>query len=95
MNDKNYDVIVIGAGFAGVTAARDLSRSGKSVLLLEARDRIGGRTYYQDVPALGRSVEMGGTWVHWFQPHVFAEISRYEAELIESIGAVAPETLTY
>ncbi len=95
MNNIHYDVIVIGAGFAGVTAARDLSRSGKSVLLLEGRDRIGGRTYYQDVPALGRSVEMGGTWVHWFQPHVFAEITRYGAELIESIGAVAPETLTY
>lgn len=94
-NTGDYDVVVIGAGFAGVTAARDLTRAGRSVLLLEGRDRIGGRTHYAHVPDLGRSVEMGGTWVHWFQPHVFSEITRYGVELIESIGAVAPETLTY
>ena len=48
MTDKNrtYDVIVIGAGFAGVTAARDLASAGRSVLVLEARDRLGGRTWY-------------------------------------------------
>jgi NADPH-dependent 2,4-dienoyl-CoA reductase/sulfur reductase-like enzyme len=40
-----YDVIVIGGGFTGLTAARDLSTVGKSVLLIEARDRIGGRTW--------------------------------------------------
>ena len=40
-----YDVIVIGAGFAGLRAARDLKDAGKSVLVLEARDRIGGRTH--------------------------------------------------
>jgi NADPH-dependent 2,4-dienoyl-CoA reductase/sulfur reductase-like enzyme len=40
-----YDVVVIGAGFTGLTAARDLSTAGKSVLLIEARDRIGGRTW--------------------------------------------------
>jgi lysyl oxidase-like protein 2/3/4 len=40
-----YDIIVIGAGFTGLTAARDLSTAGKSVLLIEARDRIGGRTW--------------------------------------------------
>ena len=40
-----YDVIVIGGGFAGLSAARDLSTAGKSVLIVEARDRIGGRTW--------------------------------------------------
>jgi NADPH-dependent 2,4-dienoyl-CoA reductase/sulfur reductase-like enzyme len=40
-----YDVIVIGGGFTGLAAARDLSTAGKSVLLIEARDRIGGRTW--------------------------------------------------
>lgn len=73
--DVSYDVIVIGAGFCGLSAARDLSLAGKKVLLLEARDRIGGRTW--SAKALDHTYEMGGTWVHWLQPHVWAEITRY------------------
>lgn len=88
---NDYDVIVVGAGFAGITAARELTQSGKSVLLLEARDRLGGRTHYKHVPDLDRSVEVGGTWVHWYQPHLWSELTRYGLELIESIGASAPE----
>lgn len=42
---KTYDAIVIGAGYAGLAAARDLATSNRSVLLIEARDRVGGRTY--------------------------------------------------
>ena len=59
-----YDVIIIGAGFAGLTAARDLTASRElSVLLVEARDRIGGRTC--TVKELGWEFEIGGQWVHW------------------------------
>jgi monoamine oxidase len=79
---NRQSVIVIGAGFAGVTAARELTRRGWQVVLLEARDRIGGRTYYTE--KLGRKLELGGTWVHWFQPHVWAEVTRYGAELTQS-----------
>ncbi len=39
-----YDVVIIGGGFAGVTAARELRKQGQRVLILEARDRLGGRT---------------------------------------------------
>ena len=39
------DVVVIGGGFAGVTTARELTRRGHSVVVLEARDRLGGRTF--------------------------------------------------
>lgn len=61
---KHYDVIVVGAGFAGLTAARDLSASRDlSVLLVEARDRVGGRTC--TVTELGKEFEIGGQWVHW------------------------------
>jgi monoamine oxidase len=68
------DVIVIGGGFAGVTAAREATLGGKNTLLLEARDRLGGRTWtnrWNDT-----DIEMGGGWVHWHQPHVWAEITR-------------------
>ncbi|BAQ11639.1 amine oxidase [Bacillus sp. OxB-1] len=82
MSVENYDVIIIGAGFAGVTAARELSQKGYQILVLEARDRLGGRTWVDH--QLGRNLEMGGTWVHWFQPHVWAEISRYGLEVVPS-----------
>jgi len=71
----DYDVVVIGAGFAGLTAARELRRAGRSVLILEARDRIGGRTWLTE--RMGLELELGGTWVHWTQPHVWAEMRRY------------------
>lgn len=53
-----------------------LTDSGLKVLLLEARDRIGGRSWSSDIE--GYPFEMGGTWVHWGQPHVWREISRYQ-----------------
>jgi monoamine oxidase len=82
MADPDYDVIVIGAGFAGLAAARELGRHGHSVLLVEARDRIGGRTWTSE--RLGRKLELGGSWIHWAQPHVWAEITRYGLEIVAS-----------
>jgi monoamine oxidase len=70
-----HDVIVVGGGFAGLTAARELRAAGRRVLLLEGRDRLGGRTHTSDFA--GAEVELGGAYVHWFQPHVFAELTRY------------------
>ncbi|MGF6834425.1 monoamine oxidase [Paenarthrobacter sp. TE4293] len=72
---ETSDVIVIGAGFAGLTAARELSRRGHATILLEAKDRIAGRTHLAE--RLGRNLELGGTWVHWTQPYVWAEMGRY------------------
>ncbi|MDR7304081.1 flavin monoamine oxidase family protein [Haloactinomyces albus] len=79
---ERYDVIIIGAGFAGLTAARELRRRGASVLILEARDRIGGRTWTTE--RLGRGLDLGGTWVHWAQPHVWSEITRYGLEISQT-----------
>ncbi|MFI7579792.1 FAD-dependent oxidoreductase [Kocuria kalidii] len=75
MTDNISDVIVIGAGFAGLTAARELTQRGHTVTVLEAKDRIGGRTWLED--RMGRPLELGGTWVHWIQPFVWAEMGRY------------------
>ena len=90
-----YDAVVIGGGFAGVTTARELSNAGHRVVLLEGRDRLGGRTWYKDEVLPGRSLELGGTWVHWLQPHVFAEITRYGMQLSESQAAIEPERFVY
>jgi monoamine oxidase len=69
-----HDVIVIGGGFAGVTTARETTLGGANTLLLEARDRLGGRTWTHDWN--GTDIELGGGWVHWHQPHVWSEITR-------------------
>lgn len=58
------DVIVIGAGLAGLTAARDLHDGGRRVIVLEARGRPGGRTWTGPLPGTDVQVEWGGTWVH-------------------------------
>src|SRR5437899_3753436 len=73
------DVIVVGGGFAGVTAARELSRAGYRVLILEARSRLGGRTWVDK--RLGTRLELGGMHVHWLQPFVWTEIARYGLRL--------------
>lgn len=88
---RDYDVVVVGAGFAGLTAARELGTRGMSVAILEARDRIGGRTFVAEVD--GRNYEIGGTWIHWGQPHVWSELHRYGLSIAESLSGT-PSTLS-
>lgn len=74
----SFDAIVIGSGYTGLTAARDLTLAGASVMLLEARDRIGGRTWTSEID--GHKFEMGGTYIHWTQPNFWREIARYQMQ---------------
>ena len=87
------DVVVIGAGFAGVTAARDLSEAGRTVVVLEARDRIGGRTWWREIPGTGVMAEYGGMFFsRKTQPHLAREIDRYGAVIM---GGVEPEVFAW
>ncbi|KAB8262275.1 hypothetical protein BDV32DRAFT_157408 [Aspergillus pseudonomiae] len=80
-----FDVAVIGAGMAGILAARDLSQKGHSVVLLEGRDRVGGRTFTTE--AFGTELELGGTYVHWTHPTIWHELQRHGIPIIPPLDS--------
>lgn len=71
----DFDVIVVGAGFSGLQAARDLQQAGKHVLVLEARERVGGRTKLGSVA--GVAVDVGGMWLGQGQHRLKALAEHY------------------
>lgn len=81
---READVIIIGAGFSGLTAARNLAQAGISVVVLEGRDRIGGRTWYRKYEGSEKGIELGGTWfsVEWMHA-LRREVDRYGIELLD------------
>jgi len=68
---STVDAAVVGAGLAGLITARELRRAGRSVLVLEARDRVGGRLLNADIGD-GKVVEVGGQWAGPTQARVLA-----------------------
>jgi monoamine oxidase len=79
MNERSADVIVVGAGLAGLAAARALKARGRSVVVLEARDRVGGRTLNEPIGD-GKVVEIGAQWVGPTQDRVLALIGELGLE---------------
>lgn len=71
---KPFKVIVIGAGMAGLTAANKLRHHGIETVILEARDRIGGRTWTSH--KLGIPFDYGASWIHGMQDNPIAELSQ-------------------
>lgn len=61
MSSIERDVVIVGAGASGLTAATELKKAGLTVAVLEARDRVGGRLWTDDVD--GATLEIGGQWV--------------------------------
>lgn len=73
--NNSVDFIIVGAGFAGLTCARELRRAGRSVIVLEADNRVGGRT--KPASLAGETIDIGGQWVGPSQTHLLALAAAY------------------
>jgi monoamine oxidase len=69
--DMECEAVVVGAGYSGLAAARHLARSGLDVLVLDARHRVGGRSF-TDVTGAGFTIDRGGQWIGPTQDHLAA-----------------------
>lgn len=83
----DFDVIVIGAGAAGLAAAHSLSQHGRSVAILESRDRIGGRIYTTRPSANRLPIELGAEFIHGRPPETFAIAHAAGLTLCERAGS--------
>jgi putrescine oxidase len=82
MGERDADVVVVGAGLAGLTAATELRAAGLEVVVLEARDRVGGRTFNTTIG--GEANELGGQWIAPYQSEAHALLRRLGIELFPS-----------
>jgi monoamine oxidase len=85
MRDNTHDVVVVGAGMAGLTAARSLAEAGLKVLVVEAQDRIGGRIWTRHVG--DEAIELGAEFIHGRPPELWALIDEARLETYERDGS--------
>jgi monoamine oxidase len=85
---ENPDVIVVGAGAAGLAASIQLARSGLLVTILEARDRIGGRMFMHRDPALHSPIAMGAEFIHGLPSEIWEPLQARHAPINEVSGDV-------
>jgi monoamine oxidase len=81
-----HDVIIIGAGAAGLAAAAELARAGASALVLEARERLGGRIWSHQEPGLPVPVELGAEFIHGCAAVTFDLLARAASAAIDTAG---------
>jgi len=83
----SYDVVIIGAGAAGLAAATELARAGLSALIVEARDRVGGRCWSLEVPGVPVPIELGAEFIHGRPAATFSLLDRAGVAAIDRIGS--------
>jgi monoamine oxidase len=76
MQDATADVLVLGAGAAGLAAAQQLTQAGLRVIVIEARERIGGRIFTQHVPGHPLPIELGAEFIHGRPPESFTLVEQ-------------------
>ena len=92
---EQIEIVVVGAGLAGLSSARDLLDAGRQVVLLEARDRVGGRTYSAPFEAAGLTVDLGAEWVDPDQHQaMMQELARHEIDLEGTVSESPSQGLT-
>jgi monoamine oxidase len=80
------DVLIAGAGMAGLIAGCVLAEAGKSVLLIEASDRVGGRMHSHSLPGIEDPIELGAEFVHGMPPDLLSLIDEAGLHLEEVDG---------
>ncbi len=94
---ETWPVIIVGAGVAGLSAAIELAEAGIAVVILEARDRIGGRVYTQHVPGCAAPIELGAEFIHGKAPEILDPLQKAGKEIVEVEGeswCATPQGLT-
>ena len=81
MLTRKTDVLIVGAGIAGLAAAAELTASGRRVIVLEARDRIGGRILTLHRDGTGSPIELGAEFVHGRPPELLRLLQDADAPL--------------
>lgn len=90
----DYDVIIIGAGAAGISAARNLIYNGKKVIILEARNRIGGRIHDIVTKEMG-DIHLGASWLHYKGDcHILQKLlDKYKVKYMKNDALVSNESM--
>jgi monoamine oxidase len=86
--NETADILIIGAGVAGLAAARELTAAGKAVLVLEARNRIGGRVWTAGTAPGGAAVELGAEFIHGREPQMTRFLEQHNLHAREMQGSI-------